>query len=57
MKAAADVITVEHGGRRGGHTWPGSAAPLPRAPLGRTSSTYHPTAAIWAFLSGHAVAD
>ena len=36
----------------GGHTWPGSRVPLPRALLGRTSRSFDASTTIWRFLAG-----
>jgi polyhydroxybutyrate depolymerase len=39
----------------GGHTWPGGSQYLPVVMIGPTSHTFDATAAIWRFLSSHAV--
>jgi len=52
---ASDVVLYRVEG--GGHTWPGTAFPLPSVLFGRTSTTFDATRACWDFLAAHARDD
>ena len=52
---ASDVVLYRVEG--GGHTWPGTAFPLPSVLFGRTTTTFDATRVCWDFLAAHALAD